>query len=439
MELTSLLQPKQVKAARYWLDKSTEEILYGGAKGGAKSYLGCNLIFSDALTFPGTHYFIARHNLTDLKKFTTPSVHEVFEHWGIEPLDYMRFNGQENYFDLNNGSKVYYIDCRHLPSDPDFHRFGSMQFTRGWCEEIGQISDKAIVNLGASVGRWKNNKYSLGRKMLLTCNPNKGYAYKQFFLPSEEDKLEPFRKFVRSLPTDNKYLPTEYIEALNRLPKDDRARLLHGDWRYDSDPTKLCEYDRIMDLWTNEHVPRGKKYITADIARFGKDSTDIWYWEGLQAIEKVKLKTSSIPDSVEAIKKMKNKYGVGMSSIIVDEAGVGGGVVDLLPGCKGFVANRKPISTDKKENYANIKAQCSFMLSEHINTGLIWIRFEDDKDEIIEELEHLKKSKEITDGKLDVIRKEDVKALLTGNRSPDHQDNLIQRMWFEIGEMDYFA
>ena len=81
MELVSNLQPKQVKAARYWLDDITQELLYGGAKGGAKSYLGCSLIFGDALTYPGTHYFIARHDLNDLTKFTTPSVYEVFDHF----------------------------------------------------------------------------------------------------------------------------------------------------------------------------------------------------------------------------------------------------------------------------------------------------------------------------------------------------------------------
>ncbi len=438
MELTSRLQPKQIEAATYWLDDTTEEILYGGAKGGAKSYLGCNLIFSDALTFPGTHYFIARHNLTDLKKFTTPSILEVFEHWEIEPNDYMRFNGQENYFDLNNGSKVYYIDCRHLPSDPDFHRFGSMQFTRGWCEEIGQIPDRAITSLSATIGRWKNVKYNLNQKLLLTCNPNKRYAYREFFLPKEQGTLAKYRKFVTALPTDNKYLSPNYIELLRRLPKDDRARLLHGDWRYDSDPTKLCDYDKIIDLWTNEHVKAGNRYITADIARFGKDATDVWYWEGLQAIEKVKLPKSSIPESVAAIKTMKNKYGVAMSNISVDEQGVGGGVVDLLPGCIGFIANAKPINTGSRQNYASLKAQCSFILSELVNDAKIWIRFEDDKEEIIEELEHLKKSKEITDGKLDVIKKDDLKALLTGNRSPDHQDNMLQRVRFDLGITDYF-
>lgn len=103
------LQPKQVQAAEYWIDDTSEEILYGGSKGCGKSFLGCALIFSDALMYPGTHYFIARHNLNDLKKYTTPSVIEMFSMMGLAFTDYVQFNGQDNVFTLYNGSKVFYI------------------------------------------------------------------------------------------------------------------------------------------------------------------------------------------------------------------------------------------------------------------------------------------------------------------------------------------
>ena len=61
---------KQKETAIYWNDAVSKEIVYGGAKGGGKSYLGCSLIFHDALVYAGTHYFIARKHLNDLRKFT---------------------------------------------------------------------------------------------------------------------------------------------------------------------------------------------------------------------------------------------------------------------------------------------------------------------------------------------------------------------------------
>ena len=50
---------KQKEVCRYWSDEVTTDILYGGSKGSGKSYLGCSLIFGDALTYPNTFYFIA--------------------------------------------------------------------------------------------------------------------------------------------------------------------------------------------------------------------------------------------------------------------------------------------------------------------------------------------------------------------------------------------
>jgi hypothetical protein len=75
------------------------------------------------------------------------------------------------------------------PFDPAYHRFGSLQFTRGWFEETGQIDSLGIDNLSVAVGKWKNSSYGLRRKVLLTCNPNKGYAYNNFYLPAKKGTL----------------------------------------------------------------------------------------------------------------------------------------------------------------------------------------------------------------------------------------------------------
>ena len=71
---------KQLLAASYWIDNVTEEIVYGGAKYGGKSYLGVSMIFGDALIYPQTNYYVALKELNDLRKFTIPSIHEVFGH-----------------------------------------------------------------------------------------------------------------------------------------------------------------------------------------------------------------------------------------------------------------------------------------------------------------------------------------------------------------------
>jgi phage terminase large subunit len=426
MIIESKLQPKQKQAARYWLDDETEELLYGGAKYGAKTYLGCSLVFGDALTYPGTHYFIARHNLIDLKKFTTPSIYEVLGHWGIDPLKYLKYNGQENYFDIYNGSRVYYMDCKYLPSDPEFHRFGSLQFTRGWLEEIGQIHSLAIINLSASVGRWKNKEYKLKRKVLSTCNPNKGYAYNEFYLPAKKKKLPKHKKFVRALPTDNKYLTPDYLAALDRLPENERQRLRLGNWEYDSDPTTLIDYDTIENMYSNEFVPEGDKYIISDIARFGSDKAIITVWSGLILIDRVSFPMSAMTEVENSIRALMIKYKVGLSNVLVDEDGIGGGVKDHLH-CKGFVAQRRA----KNKIYYNNKTECGYKLAELATDIHIKCELEPTEIETInQELGMLKTYESDKDSKLRILPKEKIKDHI--GRSPDWLDCFTMRMWYEI-------
>ena len=152
------------------------------------------MIFGDALIYPQTNYYIARKELNDLRKFTIPSIHEVFGHWGLKMDDYASFNGQDNCFLLKNGSRVYLIACKEEPSDPMFERFGSMQMTRGWIEEAGEVEAVAKLNLALSIGRWNNEKYGLKKKLLMTCNPKKGWL--------KWDYIDPY--INRELPTNKK-------------------------------------------------------------------------------------------------------------------------------------------------------------------------------------------------------------------------------------------
>jgi hypothetical protein len=172
------------------------------------------------------------------------------------------------------------------------------------------------------------------------------------------------------------------------------------------------------------------------VARFGGDKTVIMVWEGLRLIRIKSIDKNTIPQAVEAIKQLKNEYSVPMSNVICDDDGVGGGVTDIL-GCKPFVANKKPLVTNRRQNFANLKSQCYFTLAEMINQGKIYIQEDRDRDLIIEELEQIKKDKEETDDKLRVIKKEKMKEIL--GRSPDYGDSMMMRMYFELDVTDYFA
>lgn len=421
---------KQKEAARYWIDQTTTDIVYGGSKGSGKTYLGASLIFGDALIYPETNYFIARKELNDLRKYTTQSIYEVFANWGLDKK-YFSYNGQDNYWKLYNGSMVFFLEAKYLPSDPDYSRFGSIQMTRGMIEEAGEIDEAAKGALMATVGRWKNDVYSLCPKLLQTCNPAKNYLYHKHYKPHKEGKLKPHQKFIQALPSDNKMLPAGYIEnLLNSLTKNQIERLVHGNWEYDDDPSVLMDYDKITDIFSNPVEPTGAKKMTVDVARFGGDRIVCICWTGLVG-EVHAWKKTGLDDSGKRIEELRAKHGCGKSDVVVDEDGIGGGLVDFMK-YKGFTNNAQPVKENGiTPNYDNLKSQCYFNLSDKVNKNKIKLICSDEiKQLIIEELEVIKQKDVDTEGKRGVIKKDKMNELL--GRSPDFADAIMMREYFDL-------
>ena len=125
-----------------------------------------------------------------------------------------------------------------------------------------------------------------------------------------------------------------------------------------------------------------------------------------------------------------------MHNIIIDEVGVGGGLVDRL-GCVGFIANATPQlnAQGEKENYKSLKDQCGYRLADKVNTGGLWVDTTDSdlKASITEELSVLKSAGK-EDEKLRIIDKDTQKKLI--GHSPDHLDNLIIRCYFKDEDAD---
>lgn len=448
MELTfKTRNDKQLLAAEAWLDDSVDEILYGGAKGGGKSFLGASLIFGDALIYPETHYFIARKELNDLRKFTIPTVHEVFKKWDIEIDKYATYNGQDNCFNLHNGSKVFLIACAEQPSDPMFERFGSMQMTRGWIEEGGEVPEAAKANLYLSIGRWKNKEYNLKKKLLITANPKKGWMKRDFVDPFKSGTLPPSRRYIQAFATDNLYLPEDYLNSLrNERDTVRRQRLWEGNWDYDEDKDSLVSFDALTDAFSNTIVLDGQKYMTVDIARLGKDSTAIGIWEGLELYKIIKLQKQATPQTEQYIKDTASAEKIPFSNIIIDEGGVGGGVVDHLYGVKGYNGASVPFPTTTqikeknakidhflvpKTTFANLRAQSGWKMAELINERKVHFEVVDYRDEIIEDLTSLLRDREVDgEGRKLLRKKEDIKQEL--DRSPDVGDMILMRAWFEL-------
>ena len=161
-------------------------------------------------------------------------------------------------------------DLFSYPSDPNFDELGSLEITDAFIDEANQVSKKAKQIVRSRI-RYKLQENSLVPKMLMTCNPAKNWTYSDFFKADRDKKLPDNIKFLQSLVTDNPKIDPSYIENLKQLDPNSKERLLFGNWDYDDDPSLLCDYDAICDIFTNTHVEHGMKRISADLAMQGRD------------------------------------------------------------------------------------------------------------------------------------------------------------------------
>jgi hypothetical protein len=406
------------------VDSDVETILYGGAAGGGKTMLGCMWQILRRLKYPGTRSLIGRAKLDTLKKTTMNTFFQVAQQIGLKAGEDFAYNQQSHIIKFSNGSEIILADLFLYPADPQMTDLGGLELTDVFIDEATEITEKAYSIVSSRI-RYKLNEFGLKPKILLTCNPSKGWIYNQFYLPYKNQNLPEHRAFVQALPGDNLYLPDSYVTSLTRLPEADRKRLLEGDWEFDNSSDRLYMYDELMRCF-REPMNVGDGYITADIARLGKDRTVLCVWKGLSCIDIVVLRQKRQDEVKAEIQRLMNTHSIRLSNVLADADGVGGGLVDSLR-CREFMNGSKAV---RGTQYMNLKADCYFRLGELIDKNEITfpIKWQED---IVKELELIRRVDPDKEGKLRVTSKDTI-SQRTGGISPDIADAIMMRAFFEL-------
>lgn len=425
------LSIKQTLALDVLEDDITNELLYGGAAGGGKTALGCYWQIKRRLKYPESRGLIGRAILKTLKETTLLSFFEIAKIQGLEVGKHFEYNDQSKQIKFFNGSIIFLKDLYAYPSDPNFDELGGLEITDVFIDEANQVSDKAR-NVILSRTRYGLKTHNLIPKFLYTCNPAKNWVYSEFYKPQIDGSIDKTKRFIPAFVDDNQFNSEHYKKSLERMDTTSKERLLFGNWEYSSDLSQLIDYEKILDCFSSTFVPSGTRYISCDVARFGSDSTVIGIWDGMR-VKFHQYNGKSVVEVADIIKKFQQEFQVPTSQIVVDSDGVGGGVADILRGCRNFVNNSSPLEnpvTRQKENFDNLKSQCYFKLAEVINDSKLYINADGTmKQKIIEELEQVKQKAVDNDQKKGIIPKDKVKALI--GRSPDFSDTLAMRMIFE--------
>lgn len=300
------LSQKQSNAWHYLHDAITNELLYGGAAGGGKSALGCLWHIDRRVSMPETRGVIGRKELKAIKDSTLITYFDIAKKLGYRAGIDFKYNAQEQWIDWDNGSRTIFKEMRYYPTDPNFERLGSTEYTDGFIDEVGEVSEKATEILGSRIrykltefchncyfktslsevnsiledgskvykcSKCKNLTQGLVPKMLMSANPNHNWVKFKFIKDKSGNvvKLKDHQKYISARVTDNpdKDFVRNYKSQLEKMNEYDKARLLYGDWdampktggefykRFDSKKhVKDCVYRPHLPLflWWDENV-----------------------------------------------------------------------------------------------------------------------------------------------------------------------------------------
>lgn len=274
--------------------------------------------------------------------------------------------------------------------------------------------------------------------------------------PGSKNMVKSFT-FIEGDIYDNKILlekNPEYIANLQALPEEDKLRLLKKNWKISISKNTIIDYVKFIDIFNNSWVKQGVKYITCDIATKGSDLLVIGVWDGKILIDLILFDKNSGKEAIQAIESTATKHSIMNSNIIFDADGIGGGLTGFIDNCIEFHNGGKVIN---EENYENVKTQLYYKLSYCINQDgsdgkteadayyisehVANMRYPFDKpaiyrgkkikDVFLHQIKAIKRDKEDLDGKLRLIKKDAMKAIL-GGISPDLLDMLMMRERFEL-------
>lgn len=200
------------------------------------SYLSSVWLVSSCIRFPDIRAVVARKTLKSLKESTWNTIRMVIKQWGLVEDEHYHINNVAGTLRFWNDSVIIMLDLADQPSDPNFERFGSMEATIAACDEVSEVSQKAIEVLFSRL-RWKTHETFKVSKMLLTTNPTTNWIRGRFVQDDNGDRVTPREgeAYVPFSVFDNPDIAFRqtYEAALNKISDQaTKERLLYGNWDF---------------------------------------------------------------------------------------------------------------------------------------------------------------------------------------------------------------
>lgn len=260
-----------------------DEVLYGGAAGGGKSFAQLIDALNFADQYPGSKQLILRETFPELSRSL------IMTSLTMYPPDRMSYNAAEHKWYHINGSM---IEFGYLESDADVQIYQSAEYDVIRIDESSHMSEFRIMYMKSRIRgangfpkqlKMSTNPGGVGHKFLkkrFKIGVNEPNVTFTEFIGTDEigNELSETRCYIPARVYDNVFLmkaDPKYIKNLMQLPEKERKQLLEGSWDVHDDQA-FPEFDYKVHVCKPFLIPaHWKRWLAVDN---GYDDPFAWYW-----------------------------------------------------------------------------------------------------------------------------------------------------------------
>ena len=423
---------KQLTALWLLNQDYTKELLYGGAKGGGKSVLLVRYawLYCDAI----------------IKKFDIPPLKNPIPIGFLGRLQGVDFDDTtleswkayvpESVYTINSKSKEIIINKRlkihfgGLDSKKVVQKFNSFEIGFFCIDQAEEVEEDKLTELKLACRRTISGQ-AIPYKYVYSANPRDCYLKKSFVL----NKNENGRIYLPALPSDNDYLPKDYVPRMEYVLRN-RPQLLaayrDGCWDIMAGADLVIQLAWIERSYETKLHKAVRKVITVDPARFGDDETVIYGLKNTDIVDDDifgKRDADYIANQVE-----KMAFRLRPSVIIIDIIYVGLAVAVLLRAkmkewdWKCLLIEFNGAERQKAgvpDAFYNRRAEATWLAGEMFGNNEIQLTYKDE--DLERELNAYKY--EFKGDQLIIQPKKIMKLAANLGKSPDHGDAYIMGLY----------